>query len=191
MTGSGTNSSLSGFSYVLAREGVPAEGLDVKLAADAAALEALKVRFDLESLDRLEAAMVVSPWRKAGLKVDGTLQAELAQRCVVTLEPVPVALNERFSMLFRPEAGERPKEHEIAVDPLADEPPDVLPPEGIDLGEAVAEQLALMLDPYPKAPDARYEPQSEDDSGSFPEGQGKPNPFSVLKNLKSVKDDPS
>ena len=31
------------------------------------------------------------------------------------------------------------------------DPPEPLPPEGLDLGELVAQQLAVALDPYPRA----------------------------------------
>ena len=116
--------------------------------------------------------------------VTGTLNVDLEQACIVSLEPVPALLNVDFTLVYLPEdiAGRRALE--IAVDPLAEEPPDPLPLEGIDLGEAVAEQLALALDPYPRAEGAELaagESQGSADEGS----EKKPNPFEILKNLKT------
>ncbi len=42
----------------------------------------------------------------------------------------------------------------------------------IDLGEALAEQLALALDPYPRKPGAKLPSEASDDGA---------NPFSALK----------
>ena len=92
--------------------------------------------------------------RRQGTMVEaqGTLEAEVVQSCVVSLEPVEQHVSDRFTVRFVPAGKE--KDHE---DPEA---PDELPYEGssIDLGEAAAEQLALALDPYPRHPDAELDP---------------------------------
>jgi hypothetical protein len=50
-----------------------------------------------------------------------------------------------------------------------DDPDEIESADGIaDLGEAVAEQLALALDPYPRAPDAELPPEANDEAaGAF------------------------
>jgi hypothetical protein len=56
-----------------------------------------------------------------------------------------------------------------------------LGPDGLDLGEAVTQQLALSLDPYPRAPGAAL---PEDLTGPG-EAQAPPeSPFAALKTLK-------
>jgi len=79
---------------------------------------------------------------------EGNLVARVVQSCVVSLEPVAQEVRERFKLRFVPEGQ----------DSGGDEPdsPDEIPYAGlkIDLGEAVAEQLGLALDPYPRHPDA-------------------------------------
>ena len=178
MTGEG---GLPGFTYVLAREDVSDDGLEVTLEAKTEARTLLAKRYDLVALDELKARLVIEPWRKKGIKVVGTLNADLAQSCIVTLDPVPAKLNADFTLLNLPEDVSGRRAMEVAVDPLAEEPPDPLPVEGVDLGEAVAEQLALLLDPYPRTEGAELAATESLESGS----EKKPNPFEILKNLKT------
>ena len=176
----GPEGALPGFSRIIQRDDVPDVGLDWTMEAGEAARSILAKRFDLVSLDALSARLTVFPWKKRGLRVEGHLTAELAQTCVVSLEPVPMSVDETFTLLFSPNAVEAAKESEIEIDPLADEPPDLLPEEEVDLGEAVAEQLALSLDPYPRAPGVSLPV----DAGSEATSEKKDNPFELLKNLK-------
>ncbi|WOF74025.1 DUF177 domain-containing protein [Parvibaculaceae bacterium PLY_AMNH_Bact1] len=178
MTGEG---GLPGFTYVVAREDVSDDGLEITLEAGAEARSLLAERFGLLALEELNARLIIEPWRKKGLKVVGTFNADLAQSCIVTLDPVPAKLNADFTLLYLPEDVSGRRAMEVAVDPLAEEPPDPLPPEGIDLGEAVAEQLALVLDPYPRADGAELAVAESLESRS----EKKPNPFEILKNLKT------
>ncbi len=68
------------------------------------------------------------------------------QTDVVTLDPVPGHVEDDFSLLF----GGTPDDA-AALDPDAElvEP---LVDGHIDIGEAVAQQLSLAMDPYPRAP---------------------------------------
>jgi uncharacterized metal-binding protein YceD (DUF177 family) len=81
--------------------------------------------------------------------LEGRLEAVVTQACVVSLAPVPATLAVDFRRLFVAAAA-LPAAREVVVDPLADEP-EPLPGRAIDLGEIVAEELALALDPYPRA----------------------------------------
>ncbi len=172
---------IPGFKRVLARDDVPDDGLEVELKAGPEAREILAKRYDLLALEVLTARLIVEPWRKKGIKAAGTLHAELSQACIVTLDPVPTELDAPFTLLYLPEDVEGRRALEVALDPLAEEPPDPLPIEGVDMGEAIAEQLALVLDPYPRTEGAELPATESSDSGS---GK-KPNPFEVLKNLKT------
>lgn len=178
MTGEG---GLPGFTYVVAREDVSDDGLEISLDAGPEARALLAKRYDLLALNELDARLVIEPWRKKGLKVAGTLNADLVQSCIVTLDPVPAAVTADFTLLYLPEDVSGRRAMEVAVDPLAEEPPDPLPVEGVDLGEAVAEQLALVLDPYPRVEGAEFDVAESSEGGS----EKKPNPFELLKNLKT------
>ena len=84
------------------------------------------------------------------IDAEGDLRAELTRICVVSLEPFETTLCDRFVMHFVPEdsiGGGEPLE----IDPDA---ADEVGYDGVrlDLGEAACEQLALILDPYPRMP---------------------------------------
>jgi hypothetical protein len=64
---------------------------------------------------------------------------------------------------------------ELELDPDADDPPDVLDGEDIDLGGYVVEHLSLELDPFPRAPGAEFIAPKDDTDLS---------PFAVLRLLK-------
>lgn len=141
-------------------------------------LAALARRFALQSIDRLEADLECSRNGDA-VEVSGRLQARVVQSCVASGAPVPATVDEYFRLRFLPQAvldGEGGDEIE-----LSEEDCDVIGYDGaaVDLGEAVAETLALSLDPFPRASDADAALKaagvlSEEDAG----------PFSALRSLK-------
>jgi hypothetical protein len=75
------------------------------------------------------------------------------QSCVASATPLPASVAEDFSITFRPEPVAGTPEEEVE---LGEAELDVMFYDGasIDLGEAVAQTLALHLDPYPRSPDA-------------------------------------
>ena len=121
-----------------------------EIVATEAERAALARRLGLVALDRLAARL---SWRReAGgiICLEGELEAEVAQSCVVTLEPVAARVADRFMRHFV--QGDLPAEDEVVIDPEADDPPEPLGDGLVDVGEVVTQQLALALDPYPRAP---------------------------------------
>ena len=112
------------------------------------------------------------------IRLQGHLTADVVQSCVVTLGPVPAHLEVDFEMSFSASAVEPAV---ADLDPLAEEGPEPIPEGVIDLGEAVAQQLAIALDPYPRAPGASLEALEE--AKQLLE-QGTRNPFAELASLK-------
>jgi uncharacterized metal-binding protein YceD (DUF177 family) len=166
----------------------PEAGIEVELSADADERQALCRRLGLLGLDALRARgrLERSPDGKE-LHLRATLEAEAVQPCVVSLEPVRSHLLEPIERRWRL-PGQGPLkaaagEAEVLVDPEAVE---VEPLEGrvIDLGEVVAEELALALDPYPRLEDA-YErlPELGPDI-SVGEDEVTEGPFAVLQQLE-------
>lgn len=143
---------MSEFSRPVRLDTVGTEPREVEVEASAAEREALAQRFDIMALGALSARATLI--RRAGeVHANGSLAARLVQSCVATGVELPAALNVPFAIVFRdatpsdvPDAGLELSEGEC----------DVVFFEGsaIDLGEAVAETLALAIDPYPRAPDA-------------------------------------
>lgn len=120
------------------------------IAAKTVEREALARRFDLLSLDRLEAEVRLNRIGGGLVRVDGRFAADVVQACVVSLEPVVSRLDQEFTALYGPGADA----DDITVD-LESELVEPFEGDAIDIGEAVAQQLALGLDPYPRAENAR------------------------------------
>ena len=147
-----------------------------QIEANEAERKALARRFGLLSLGRLEARLRIVPEAKSWL-LSGALSADLEQPCVATGEPVPAHIEAPFSVRFVRDL-ESPEAEEIE---LSDADCDLIELDGerIDMGETVAQSLALNLDPYPRAPDADARLRelgvlTEADAG----------PFAALKGLK-------
>ncbi|HKF71139.1 MAG TPA: DUF177 domain-containing protein [Stellaceae bacterium] len=122
------------------------------IRAEAAEREALARRFDLLSLDRLEAEIRLQRLAGGMVRLNGRLAADAVQACVVSLEPVASVLEQDFTVLYGPtEPGKS-----VMVNLETDEA-EVFDGDAIDIGEAVTQQLALALDPYPRAPGASLE----------------------------------
>ena len=140
-----------------------------EIKADEAEREAIAQRLGLLGLDHFEAAVTLS---KEGLKVHakGHVRARVRQACVATGEPVASTVDEPVTMLFMPEPDvDADEEIELGEDEL-----DVIFHDGaaIALGDALADTLALALDPYPRSPEAEAHLKeagvlSEEEAGPF------------------------
>lgn len=135
------------FSRPLALGRVGVTGRQERLEANAGECAALARRFGVISVRRLVATIVLRPEPRGAIRVEGRLDATVEQACVVSLEPLVQAVTDAFVVRILPE-GREPSD--------GPEDPDEIPSEGgmVDLGEVVAAQLSLALDPYPRAADA-------------------------------------
>ena len=152
------------------------DGQRFELAANEEERSAVARKLDLLGLDRLEAAVTL---HREGEKVraDGRLRASIVQACVATGEPVPAMIDERIAVQFLPEpAGEPDLEVELSEQDL-----DVIFHDGreIDLLAAIADELSLALDPYPRSAGAE---DALRDAGVMSEEQA--GPFAALAALK-------
>ncbi|RKQ73211.1 YceD family protein [Oceanibaculum indicum] len=149
------------FSRPVAVSRIGSNGLSMTVQAEPHEREALAQRLDLMSLDRLEATLAFRE-KADGVVLEGHLTAELAQRCVVSLQPVPVRIEEDFTQYFSENAPSDAELMQRAMEEGLDffaeaedeEIPDPIVNGRIDAGEAVVQQLAMLLDPYPRLPDA-------------------------------------
>jgi uncharacterized metal-binding protein YceD (DUF177 family) len=122
----------------------------VVLVADEAEREALAARFGLVAIDRLQATVTLEADGET-VTGEGTLSADIVQSCAVTGEDLPVTIAEPLHLRFVPEVPVEAEEIELQEDEL-----DEIPYSGtaFDLGEAVAQSLALAIDPYATGPEA-------------------------------------
>lgn len=131
---------------------VPASGCLEVVTADPDELAALAAAMKLPAIYSLVGQLTVSPWRGQGFKVQGHLAAELDQVCVVTLEEFRDRIEDQIVRYFLPRDALRPDEAAMVEEGDAD----LFDGGTIDLGEVVAESLALALDPYPRRPGAEF-----------------------------------
>jgi len=114
--------------------------------------------------------------------VAGSARAQYGQTCVVTLDPVSFEIEFEINARYVNESDESENPEIEPLDDIAE------PIENgvIDLGELIAQTLALEIDPFPRKPGVDYEDHWDGDGterGTRDPGD-KDNPFSILKKLK-------
>jgi uncharacterized metal-binding protein YceD (DUF177 family) len=146
---------------------------------------ALAERFGLLSLDQMSARFTLKRVRKDLVRAKGHVTAELVQACVVTLDPVPARIDEKFEVDFL--EGAQPVAADIELDVEGAEAPEPVLNGWIDLGELAAEQLGLAIDPYPRKPDAAVPVEWAAEPAPETSPAPGPNPFAALDKLKDSK----
>ena len=140
---------------------------------------ALARRFDLVSLDRLDAVVELVRQGEDLVLLRAEFEAVFEQTCTVMLDPFASVLVERFALLYGPPEAEDAAAGMLG-DELAFEP---LSGDTIDVGEAVAQEFSLALPLFPRSPDATIEdePPATEEAGPFaalsqllPRNGGKP-----------------
>src|SRR5690606_3201752 len=140
---------------------------------------ALARRFGIVAIHQLQATVRLE--RKGdALAASGRLSAAIVQSCAVSGEDLPVRIDEPLAFRFVPERaiGEEELELELAEDELDESP---LDGHAFGLGAAVAQSLALAIDPYATGPEAdrvRKEAGLSDEAAS--------GPFAALAALKKT-----
>lgn len=161
----------------------------LELVATPAECAALARRFAIPGIGSFKAALTLTVENGGTVRARGRIRAAVTQECIVTLDPVDQRVDAAVDLRILPDG----------VPPTDDDPdsPDEIESAGgfIDLGEAMAEQLALALDPYPRHPEATLPaelaasgldaeaPAAQRAAEPLP-GDSRPNPFAALARLK-------
>lgn len=145
------------------------------LEANETERNALAARFGLVALERLEADVVLEA-DEAAILAKGRLRAQIVQSCAISGEDLPVSIDEEIAFRFVPAREIDEEEVELEENEL-----DEIEFEGerLDLGEAVAQSLALAIDPYATGP-AAEETRMRGDVIE----EGRTGPFAALAALK-------
>ena len=172
------------FSRIVKLEELKDIPLLLQVSADESETLALSKRFNLVELSYLNASIAMT-WVNTDkvLSVVGSFQASVTQNCVVTLDPVEVKISEQLSLLFARDIGVSAENDDLdSAEPLMGD--------HVDLGEIIAEELSLSLDPYPRGAELPLTNYSvgldgardrEDElGGEF----RKKNPFSILADIE-------
>ena len=163
----------------------------LEIVADGAERAALARRFGLDSLDALTASVTLTKFGdRRRVRLSANFSADVLQSCVVTLEPAPSRIEDSFVLVYDEDAG-GPAEAETVVLLKGRISPEPWSGVVIDVGEAVAEHLALALDPYPRATGADSSAPGlapgEGDAGKEgddPDGEFSGSPFKELAKLR-------
>ena len=158
-------------------------GVVLEISADADERAALARRFGIRAIGALSASLRLDPMKGgAVVRVRGEIVADVVQNCVVTLEPVEAHIEEDFERSFAPGGDVRA---DVEVAPEGDDGPEPLDGDEIDLGEVIAEQLGVNLDPYPRRPGVLFSPQGANDEVGAGDGGPAPteSPFARLRDL--------
>ena len=115
--------------------------------------------------------------------VTGEVRARIGQTCVVTLDPIENEIDEVIDLMFAP--SEQIPSLSALVEEAAEsddeeipDPPEPIVNGVIDLGRLATDALFLAIDPYPRRPDAVFEPPAEIIDPAD-------HPFAALKALQS------
>ena len=152
------------------------DGTRIDLVASEADRAGIARQIDLISIGRLEAHVVLEH-RGTGIVARGRIKAAIEQACVASGEPVPAFVDEAFELKFQPEPVRVPDEEvELSGDDL-----DTIfhDGQGIELGAAIADTLAVSIEPYPRSANAAEALQQ---AGVLSEEQA--GPFAALAALK-------
>jgi len=160
---------------------IPDTGLHRDFEADRAVREAIAEAGGLREVLSASASLDVMPKSGGRVHVTGHVRARIGQTCVVTLDPIESEIDEPIDLVFAP--PEQIPDLSDLVDEAAAEsetgipdPPEPIINGVIDLGRLATDALFLAVDPYPRRPDAIFEPPLE---------TADPNdhPFAALKAL--------
>lgn len=164
---------------------IPGRGQSFDYTANDQQRADLATRFDIPELRALTAQITLNPLAGGPMiRVTLALQADLVQNCVVTGDPVPEKIDLRVELDFAPPSM-IDENIELTLDDA--DPPDPIENGEIDLGDVIAQQLSLALDPYPRAPDAAFTNVLDNLPGSQQkhlDREAPKNPFAVLAQLK-------
>jgi hypothetical protein len=160
---------------------IPDTGLHCDIEADPAVRDAMAAVAGLRGILSASASLDVTPKGGGRVHVAGRVRARIGQTCVVTLDPIENDIDEPVDLIFAP--PDQIPELADLVDEVADsdteipDPPEPIVNGVIDVGRLATDAVFLAIDPYPRKPDAVFEPPVVPED---PEDH----PFAALKALQ-------
>ena len=171
---------VSEFRRLIRLDDVGRRDVDVTVVAAPPEREALARRFGITEISALEAGLKIRRVSSGVYNVSGAIEAEIIYIGVEAAEAMEFSLNEQFDEIFATPEGWRTLE-ENAIDGEVDA--ELVTEDFIDMGEIVAQNLSLALDPVlleaGAFDDGAITYSSEAGEGDVPE-----HPFSALEILR-------
>lgn len=155
---------------------MPQKGLPVVIEANEKQRAALAEAHGLDSVERFRVELLVTVWKRNGVKVAGRVEADIVQSCVVTLEPVENHIEEEVSGLFLPEDSKLGRlgfegGGEIMLDAEGPDSPETFSGDTIDVGHLAEEYFGLAIDPYPRKKGAALSQKTDEAADEPVEGE--------------------
>lgn len=159
---------------------IPQTGLHRDLEANAAERDGIATLGGLQKVLSAKASFDLTPIAEGRVRVEGRIRARVCQTCVVSLDPVENDVDEPIDLIFAPASQIRDLSSLVDDGSEAEtaDPPEPIVNGMIDIGRLATDALFLGLDPYPRKPDAVFEPVLA------PEDPDE-HPFAALKALKA------
>lgn len=171
------------FSRIVLAETLDKGGKSLDIEADKSERSLLAERFGLAGLKTLTGSVRLTPQEgRALVRLEGAFRAEIVQTCVVSHEPMEATLEGSFERLYDTSPVPADRKDDGNFDIEATDPPEAAPEGKIDVGEAVAEQLALEIDPFPRNPELSFADYSTD-PGDGEKTESRGSPFAALAKL--------
>ena len=181
---------------------IPEKGLPVHRVATPEEQAVLTAALDILSLDALDVRYRIRAVPGGAFRLDGRFEARVTQACVVSLEPVADRIIGEFDVEFRPEvrpearreqrpgggdrAASKEGEQDVTVDPFAKVEVEAIENGIIDAGRVVFEEIASLLNPYPRAAGSQFDWQ--DPKLATTDNEPRPDsPFAKLALLRGKK----
>lgn len=163
--------------------GLGRAGAELRVEAKGDDLAGIARWAEVQAVEAFAATVKLRRLSASNFAYDATLAADIVQDCVVTLEPVKSHIERSVHRELHLTAARHRKDTDFTLSEQADE--DDLPEEieslEYDLAAPLLEELALAIDPYPRAPGVEFAPPAEPQ----PPPERRESPFAVLKNLKN------
>ena len=153
---------------------VPDKGVERTRRATAAECASVATELALLGCARIEARYRIQARGKGHYMLVGTVEADVTQECVVTVEPVEARVSYPIEIEFVPDAEAMVSD---LVDPFANVEYESIDNGRLAVGRVIIEELASRLDPYPRRPDTEFDWKDAADTGQS-------GPFAALGKLK-------
>ena len=176
------------FSFLVNCNKLQDTGKTFEIEANAQECQALAKRLDLLSLHRLKLKAFVSRQSADVVKLQCNFSAVFMQKCVVSLKPLKKNIDCKFERIYSLRLidcfGDESEPQDEYIQTLEDvqDPPDPIIDGCFNLGECVAEQLSLEIDPFPRSANVSFDGFSSS-QGEW-SNENNTSPFAALEQLK-------
>ncbi|MEE9374963.1 MAG: DUF177 domain-containing protein [Rhizobiaceae bacterium] len=179
------NETLAPFTMPINVRTLPKKGKHLNYSAPEPVLITIAKAYDLISVEDFKADCLITPWKRDGVELRGTVRANITQPCAITAAPLQAIVKEKVEMFFVPDGSKLAKprlneEGEWVFDIDGTEIPDTYLGDSIDMAAVWLEFFSMGIDFFARLDGAEIHTVSPfEEEGIRPES-----PFAALAALK-------